>query len=184
MGFVVVALVLAAVATTAAQDAARNAALILRVLAYDRNLPTRAPERVTILMVYKSGDSRSEATCNSMSRAIGAMGRRITVANRTVRAVSHAYTNGDGLSSATQSNGAAAVYICPGLDGQVADISRVARAGRFLTMTGETESVRRGLSVGFVEDGSRVKLLVNLRAARAEGARLDAAVLRLAEVIR
>jgi hypothetical protein len=49
-------------------------------------------------------------------------------------------------------------------------------------MTSVESSVRGGLAIGVVDGGSR--LMVNLPAAEAEGAQLDAAVLRIAEVIR
>jgi hypothetical protein len=53
-----------------------------------------------------------------------------------------------------------------------------------VSSSGVESMVRRGLSIGFVERDGRPALLINLPSTKAEGADLDAAVLRLAEVIR
>jgi hypothetical protein len=168
----------------AAQDATRQAALILRVLAYDRNLRSRVRDRVTILVVYRQGDSSSERERSQIVRALNAVGARTTVADMRARASDHAYQNAADLTRRARSAHAAAIYVCTGLESQISHIARAARETETLSMTGSEAAVRRGLGVAFVARGSQVRLHVNLPAVQAEGVRLDAAVLRLANVIR
>lgn len=167
-----------------AQDAAQHAALVLRILSYDRNLPSRSSNQVTVLVLYRSGDRNSEAEHRRMITAINQLSGRVRVAGRPARAIGVAYTNRAALVGAMRSENAAAVFVCSGLGGSVADISGAAREAHTLSMSRDGDSVRSGLGVGLVERGAQVQLVVNLRAVEAEGARLDAAVLRLAELIR
>ena len=63
-------------------------------------------------------------------------------------------------------------------------ISATARDKQVLSFTGNEAAVTAGLSIGFVARGGKPAVLVNLPAAKAAGADLDAALLRVAEVIR
>ena len=53
-----------------------------------------------------------------------------------------------------------------------------------LSMTLNTAYIKSGLSVSFSEGEDRIKVIINLPAARAEGADLDASLLRISEVYR
>lgn len=63
-----------------AQDGSRQAALILRILSYDRNLPQRASENVTILILHPRGSGPHDAERRRITDAINALGQRVTVA--------------------------------------------------------------------------------------------------------
>jgi hypothetical protein len=169
----------------AQSSAAREAALILRILSYDSTLRSRAQGgKVTVLVTYEPNDSSSRAARSRIVRALNALGRRTTVANMPARAVDHPFAGPGDLLAAARSAGAAAIYVAPGLESQVSTIANVTRRANLLSLTPVESNVRRGLAVGMVGSGSRTRLLINLDAVRSEGASLDAAVLRLAEVIR
>lgn len=168
-----------------AQDGSRDAALILRILSYDRNIRERSSgDRAIVLVLYQPGNSASEAERTRVMSALNRMGEHTTVANMHASAVDHAFRDRNALISAARAAHASALYVCAGLSSSVPEISAVAREVRALSMTSDRDGARRGLGVGLVADGSQVRLVVNLSAANAEGARLDAALLRLAEVIR
>lgn len=174
-----------AAAPALAQDAAaRQAALILRILSYDRNLAQRASGQVTILVTFRESDASSRQESERITAALNAMGRRTTVANMHARALAVAYTDAAALQAAAGREGAVALYVCRGLGNATRAISGAARSAHLLSLTGERSALDQGLAVGLVANGSEVQLVVNLPAVEAEGARLDATVLRLAEVIR
>lgn len=166
----------------AASLAADNQALLLlRTLAYDRNLKSRVSGgEVVIAVVFKPGSSESESMRSDMMRAIRNASQRLTVAGLAVRAKAVAYDNRLGA----QLEGVSAVYLCAGLAGQIDNIHRVTRSKKILSATGEENEVREGLSLGLVQRGSRAAILVNLKSSKAEGADLDSALLRMAEIIR
>lgn len=176
---------LAVPSRSAAQDASvRQAALILRILSYDRNLTQRATDEVVILVAFRAGDSSSEAEHERIVTALNTIGRRTTVARMHARAVAVAFTNRTALEATARREHASAIYVCGGLSASISAISGVARSAHMLSLTGVRANLGRGLAVGFIASGSEVQLVVALRAVEAEGARLDATVLRLAEVIR
>lgn len=174
-----------AAAPALAQDAsARQAALILRILSYDRNLAQRASGGVTILVTFRESDGGSRQESERITAALNALGRRTTVANMHARAVAVAYSDAASIASAASRESAVALYVCQGLGNATRTISGAARSAHLLSLTGERSALNQGLAVGLIANGSEVQLVVNLPAVEAEGARLDATVLRLAEVIR
>jgi hypothetical protein len=165
----------------------REATLILRILSYDRNLRARTGGgQVRVLVAFRRGNAQSESAANAMVQAINQLAQRTTVAGMRPRAVSHPFTTGDALQAAARSERAIAVWVCAGLedDAVVSQIASASRASRLLAMTGREASVRAGLGIGLIPRGSQIRLLVNLRAVQEQGARMDAALLRLADVIR
>ncbi len=178
-----VGLGLLAAASARADDipADKRALIMLRVLAYDRNLAERAGEVITIAVVYRIGDVASEKLAGDLVAAIGAAER--SVGGRPVRATAMKFSV-ETLERDLGRASATAVYVCPGLSGEVGRIAATTRKGSILSFAQEEESVKQGLSIGLLRRGDRVAIMVNLEAARAESASLAAELLRLAEVVK
>jgi len=181
---VLVALAVVVAAQVSAEEvpAPARALILLRVLAYDYQLPKRAGDTVRVAVIYRAGDGRSEAAATETAAALVDAAQHVSVAGRPVRVTSLPYT--DGLDRELARAQAAAAYVCPGLSGQAAAIATATQKSQTLTFTDDAESVRAALSVGLVRRGDRAAILVNLVAARAEGADLSAALLRIAEVVK
>jgi hypothetical protein len=160
-----------------------QALFLLRVLAYDRNLKTRAGDSANILVVYQDGNDASDAAKSDMLGKITNIAKDAHVADLPIRVSAVAYSNPDALNAAISNTKAAALYLCPGLDSSLAPVSDVARRRSVLTFTGVESWIRQGISIGLVARASRPAVLVGVSAAKAEGADLDPALLRLAEVI-
>ena len=159
----------------------KQALILLRSLAYDRNLPARAGDAVRIAALYRAGDAASEAAASDLVAAIS-KASPVSVAGRPVRVVSLPY-NADTLERDLGDAPTAALYLCGGLGGVAGPVMATTRKLAILSFTSEEEMVRGGLSIGLVRRGERAAILVNLVAARAEGADLSAELLRLAEVV-
>ncbi len=161
---------------------AQQALLLLRALAYDRNLGSRAGSSATVMILFRPGNGTSEAVRDTMSSTLAAAGEKVKVAGLTLKVVSKAYESPADLGHAL--GGVGAVYLCPGLDGSARDITAVTRVWHVLSFSGAESMVTAGVAVGFVSRDGKPVVLVNLPASKAEGADLDAALLRIAEVIR
>jgi hypothetical protein len=59
-----------------------------------------------------------------------------------------------------------------------------ARTSRITTVTGVPEYVETGLAIGIGVKGERPEIVINLTASRAEGADLDAQLLKLARIVK
>jgi hypothetical protein len=165
-------------------EVGREAALVMRILTYDRNLAARAHGQVGVLVVYRRGDRASESARAAMVGDLQQLAQRVTVAQMRASVGDHAYSTPDGLLTAARNAHAVALYVCPGLQNETAGIANASRRAAALTITSDASQARTGLSVGVVRRSDGIGLLINLQASQAEGARLDAALLRIAEVIR
>jgi hypothetical protein len=160
--------------------------LLLRVLAYDRNLKTRAGAVVRIAVVYRPGTAASEHERDALLQAIEEIASHSRVMGLTVRSLAVPYRDASDLRSRLAASGAAAMYLCTGLESAGRDLARTARELSVLSFCGSRELAMGGCAVALVdrgERGERAALVVNLRAAIDQGADLDSALLSVAERI-
>jgi hypothetical protein len=160
--------------------AANQALLLLRVLAYDRKLTARAGAQALVVVAFQPGRASSEAMRSQMVGELRTIAGNSKVLGLPIAVAAVPVAD---LDRALARTPAAAVYVCPGVD-DVTGLAAVTRRRSALSFTSIEADVRQTLGVGLLLRGSKAAILVNLPATRAEGAALDASLLRLAEVIR
>jgi hypothetical protein len=160
-----------------------QALLLLRVLAYDRHVARRAGRSVTVLVLARQGDRASEERAGEVAAAFEAVSREVVVAGIPVRVELLAVTPGT-LAARLEATAATLVYADEALAPVVPEIARSCRRWGALSAGASRAMVEAGLSVGIVGRGARAGVLVNLSAARQEGAELDSALLSVAEIVR
>ena len=160
-----------------------QALLLLRILAYDHNLAHRADGRiVTIVVVYRPG-GESEDTANELVNVVREVGKTTTIANNAVQIVRLAYSEKTFDADIVRFK-AAALYVSAGLGDNLATITGSTREHKLLSFTGNEDYVGAGVSVGFSLQDSKPTILVNIPSSRSEGADLDAALLRVAKIVK
>lgn len=155
----------------------RHVAILTRALAYDRDLKARAGDLVTIAVVYKPGSPDADRVVSTFKEI-----ERLTLQGLPVRVVS-VPVSAD-LASKLRSEKASAAYLVDGLDDSLDTVLGVSRQNKVVTMTTRESYVQRGASVAVVMAGGRSKLVVNLKASRAEGAKFSSDLLAVATVLR
>lgn len=161
------------------------AAMLLRILAYDRNLKARSNGRlIPIMVLYQEGNQPSEAIQSDVTNALEDLAGSVTVAGLRVQIISLAYSNLDELNAKIVATHPVAMFVCTGLATALPNLVLTARKRSVLTMTMTTAYVKSGLSIGLERGDERVNILINLPATRAEGADIDTDLLRVAEVFR
>lgn len=75
-------------------------------------------------------------------------------------------------------------YVTPMRGADIEQIVRIARARQIRTMSGLTEYLLIGLSVGIGVRNDRPRIMINLDAAKAEGAAYQAQLLQMAEIVK
>jgi hypothetical protein len=160
---------------------AQKALLLLKVLTYDRNLVARAGAGVRIAVVFRPGHGASQAERDALLPALEQTARRAVVAGLPVSAVAVPFRDAESLAARLAELHAAALYACAGLEDVAREIARAARERGVPSVAGARDPVLQGLAVALVDRGDRAGVVVNLRAAAAQGADLDAALLELAE---
>jgi hypothetical protein len=162
----------------------RQALLLLRVLAYDRNLKTRARGAVRVAVVFRAGDRRSEEQGEEMAAAMAEVARQVVTAGLPVEVLALPYRDAADFEARLEAAAPTCLYVCDALRPAVKEIASAARRRAALAASASREMVQDGLALGIVRAGLHWSLIVNQPAAREEGVDLDAELLEIAEVIR
>lgn len=155
--------------------------LFLKILTFDRNLPSRAGDDVTIAIVYQRGFRDSLLVREAFVAAIAS--HPLTVGHLPVRCVDVDLDEAPDLAAALRRVSADVVYVAPLRAVPVASIAKATRALRILSITGVPDYVRGGLAVGIDQRRGRSRILVNREAERAEGVALSSQLLKLATLV-
>lgn len=161
-----------------------QALLLLRTLAFDRNLKVRSGRTARVCVLYKAHHPASEKARVELTTSLGDLARTTVVSGLPVEVTAIAWEGGDQLRRRLRDARHAAIFVAPGLGDELEQILAATRASSALTFTAAEEYVRHGVSVGLVSRNARPLLLVHLKSSRKEGARLDSNLLRISEVIR
>jgi|1185.fasta_scaffold00759_2 aconitase A len=164
--------------------AANQAMLVLRILSYDRNVADRAGKEVTIAVLARAGSAASETMQGSIAGALQEAGSRTAVSGLPVKVVKLNWAGAAKLESDLAASHASALYVGPELADAIGQLPRIAQKHRILSFSEGDEYVNSGVSIALVRRENRVAIVVNLPGARSEGADLDSALLRIAEVVR
>jgi hypothetical protein len=157
--------------------------LLYKILTFDRRLGARATgEDIVIAILYQETFRTSVTARNQVqetARKIGAA----SILGHQVLWVSLELGEVADLGAALIKYRVDVIYVAPirgvGLD----RITTAARGKQVTSFTGVPEFVDRGIAVGIGLQRERAQILINLVAARAEGAEFGAQLLNLARVI-
>jgi hypothetical protein len=170
-----------AVAPTEPVPVATQAALLLKVLAADRNLSARDRGDLVIGIVYqrtfRASRELAERFAAEVERAAaddGALRARPGLIDVSVPGA---------LAERVAALDPGALYVAP-LEGfDVSRIVALSRSRKIRTATGVPAFVEDGLAVGFESDRGAPRILINREAARAEGADFGSKLLKLARAV-
>jgi len=161
----------------------KQAIFLARVIAYDANLKGRAGPTVNIAVLAKKGDKESEKMSEGILKAFAPL-ESATLLGLAVKVVGVYFTGRESLDRAVREGGIDTLYVCSGLDANLADIKSVSRQRKVLTVGSQEGHLKLGLSLGVFEVDGKNTILVNLEASREEGIAFGPELLRLATVVR
>jgi len=161
----------------------KQAIFLARVIAYDGNLKGRAGPAVNIAVLTKKGDKDSEAMSEAIMKAFTPL-ESATLLGLPVKVVRIFFSGREALERAVREDGVDTLYVCSGLDANLAEIKNVSRQKKVLTVASQEGHLKLGLSLGVFDVGGKNTILVNLDASREEGVAFGPELLRLATVVR
>jgi hypothetical protein len=185
LAFVAAGLVLWS-AAAAAQDSAADvrAKALLRAVAYDNALPSRLADRD--LVVGVAFDPARPSSVSEKIALVAALKKLGTFTIKTHRfvVVDVALSSGDDVKPALVDARVDVVYVTSELDATVPAIVAASREHGILTATGTVDHVKAGIALGLTVHGGRLKLTVNLPAAKRAQVDFSSQLLAIATVIR
>lgn len=156
--------------------------LLVKILNFDRNLTTRAHGEV-VLGVLCQGKYRTSA---DVAGEVQREARRLagaTIGGLQVRVVVIDLDETPDLVAALHRLHVTVLYVSPLRAVDVGSVTTASRAAQVTTLTGVPRYVETGLAIGIDMKGERPQIVVNLAASRAEGAELNAQLLKLARIV-
>ena len=153
---------------------------MLRLLAYDRNLRSRAPDTLKILVLTSGEDGEGERTYAGLKRATD----EFEVAGRDAEIQQLQYSDNSGFTQELANIGPAAIYVPSSLRTEVDEIIDRTRDQSILSFTSMHDLAATGCSVAIEANSSgdkQFKLTINLASVRSEGADFPAKVLKIAD---
>lgn len=154
--------------------------LFSKILPFDRNFKTRAESSITIGILYQRTFRMSLHAKEDMVRLLQASRR--TIDGKPVRFVELDLTEDLDSLNANLLRSVDVLYVAPLRAVNISSISTLTRTQRILSLTGVPEYVANGLAVGIGTKGERPEILINLSAAKTEGADFSSQLLKLAKV--
>lgn len=184
MGLVVAAFATfgASQARAEAVPAQRQASILTRALAYDRNMKERAGDSVSVGVLFRSGNNASETCATEMLAAFRTL-EKFAVHGLPFRALRQAYEGPGPLRDISRTEGLDAFYVCLGLDNDIDAIATLAQERKVITMGAREDYVNKSLSIGVFVVESKPTILLNWGESQKEGAAFSSDLVRLSKVI-
>ena len=155
--------------------------LLAKVAGYDRNLPTRAGDRVLALVVRKGAD---DEPTRGAAQAMLALEGRTELAGLPFSREEVAFTDAEALAKACREKKASLVYLAPGFtEAEAAQVGKQLEGQSILSASADPALVGKGVVLGFDLVSGKPKLVVSLARAGKQSVALSAGVLKLMTVI-
>jgi hypothetical protein len=171
-----------AVAQTVDVPVEQQYSLFMKMLSFDKNLKDRAGNEIIIGILYQNNFKFSLDTKDNLMKAFN------TSSVKDINKIPVRFTPIDidevtDLSAAVTKYAISVFYVTPLRAAHLSSIIGLARARQIRTITGVPEYVNSGLALGIGAKGGKPLILVNLSAAKMEGANLNSQLLKLAKII-
>lgn len=157
--------------------------ILLKALTYDRNFEKRVGDKLIIGILYDSEDEDSQKIKKGVSDVLDSLSGK-TVKGVPFIYVDLNYNSDDSFKNSIETKKIDVLYVTPSHKWDIESIVQVSQKTKMLTITGVTEYVTRGISLGIGLKESKPEIWINLDSARAEGSDFDSNLLKLCRVIR
>ncbi len=159
---------------------ARQAELLVRVAAYDRNLPARAAGTVRILILTNADDADSRAVAGQMDAALRKFDK---IAGLPYEITTTPFPGSAQVAAVCKQNHVSIVYVTQGLDAKVGDLVNALGGVDVLSVAAVARYVSQAVVLGFDLVSAKPTLVINLPQAKKQNVSIDASVLNLMKVI-
>ena len=157
-----------------------QAALLAKIVSYDRNFAARAIDRAKLLLVVEPNDLESRGVVSQLANALGSIA--------SVGGLPHLeevvpFSSAASIANTCVSHRISIVYFGPGLMDHIQDIGRALRSVDVLSVAAVPDYVPRGVVLGFASYSDNVKILLNREQGRAQNVNFGARMLRRMTIV-
>jgi hypothetical protein len=156
--------------------------IFLKILRFEKNLPTRAGAEIVIAVLYQEGYRDSFVAMRDILKALSESPDS-PVENIPVKSVAINIDKETDIGEALTRHRALIIYVTPLRAFDIDTILSVSRLRKLITVTGVTDYVKKGVSIGLGLKEGKPEILINLQAAKNEGSDFSSNLLKLARII-
>jgi hypothetical protein len=180
---VLLAVVLCATPIAADEDPAvpvsLQAELLVKVAAYDKNMPARAGDRARVLIVSKRENARASRVAQQAERALSGK----TVGKLALEVSIVEWSDAATLAKRIRGKRISILYLTPGFSrSELESVAKSLEGVDVLSAGAVAKQVQRGVVLGFDLVSGKPKLLVHLKRARRQNVNLSSKALKLMKV--
>jgi hypothetical protein len=153
--------------------------LFLKVVSFDRQLSARIDSELVVGIAYQGNNRASVRAKNDAVKALARARNMPGIPPIRIEAID---IDEQPLIVELDRRNVTVLYVAPLRALDISIVADAARATRVTTCTGMPDYLSDGLAVSVRYQGERPRLLINIEAARMEGAEFSAELLKLAQV--
>jgi len=159
--------------------------ILAKTLGFDRSLPERAGGRLVVGVLFQSRYRTSANIAEEVCRSLGALppGALGALESLERSCVALDIDGKASLDAMLRQHRVRVLYVSPLRAYPLENVFALTRAEGITTLTGVPRYVEGGLAIGVDMKHDRPEIVINLAASRAEGADLNAHLLKLARVV-
>lgn len=154
--------------------------IFFKILAFDRNLQTKAKDEINIGIVYQGKFNLSRDIKDSFVSELD------NLVDNKIQELPVKYFPIDldlqNLETAIKNKKINIIYVTPLRAFDIKKITTLSRQYQVCTLTGISEYVEKGIAVGIDVKGDRPEILINLQAAKSENSDFSSQLLKLAHI--
>ncbi len=157
--------------------------LFTKILTFDKNLEQRAGDSLRITVVYQKLYRYSDNTREAFFSNAGIMGLR-KINGIPIVLLSHDLHTAEELQKFISEQKIDIIYIAPLRAVPVDEITGLSRELKVLSISGVTDYMQQGVSVGLDIKGDKPEIIINKNNSGQEGADFSSRLLHLARIIK
>lgn len=158
--------------------------LFLKIFAYDHALADRSGDEVTIGILYQSRFRASRTALEELMDASRDRNVPLNIKGIPIRVVPLELKNERDVGQLLEANEIDLLYVTPLRSTDLRRLHDACRSRGVVSFTGVPEYVEEGVAVGLDLMGGKPKILINVAAAREEGASFSGQILQLARIVK
>lgn len=160
-----------------------QAAILVKILSFDRNLADHPGEPIRIGVLYQPRVRTSRAVFEAFRDALE-KGDHPSVAGREIKVVPIAVENEADVRGQLSVAPIQVLYVTPLRAVPISAIVELTRRRSIVSFSGVRSYLNEGISVGLQSRGQKPEIVINIAANRAEGADFGAQLLKMARIVR
>ena len=156
--------------------------LFIKILNYDRQFKARISNSVVIGILFQNKYRTSTIAKDEFIKYL-MLNSEYNIDGKSFTYVPIEYNNLTNLENLLSDKKLNVLYVTPMRSIDLSKISQVCRQKKIISISGVPDYIREGLSVGLDLEGDNPKILINIIAAKNEGADFKSQLLKLSEII-